>query len=208
MKTATLSHCTSLSAQALFLMLMPSVRCHARHAFRRLRQLEQEEAVQDVLVQVFITCVQLATHGQQSKAYPSALARFAIARYREGRRAGQPTRSRDLMSEARLQRQSRCCGRPIQQREDWQAAVAADSRTPVLDQVCFRMDFPVWLSHLSERQRRIAHTLALGNTVTEAARLHRVTPARISQLRQELRESWLEFERELPPDSCTGSPAR
>lgn len=194
MNPATLTHRTSVSSQALFLLLMPAVKRYAQHAFRRLRHCEQEEAVQEVLVQVFMACVQLAAQGQQSKAYPSAMARFAIARYRDGRRAGQPTRSRDLLSEARWRRQGRCLNRPVQQREAWQSAVADDSRTPILDQVCFRMDFPAWLSSLTERQRAIAHTLSLGNTAAETAQQHGITPARVSQLRQELRESWQQFE--------------
>ena len=208
MNLATLAQRTSVSSQALFLLLMPSVKRHAQHAFRRLRQLEQEEAVQEVLAQVFIACVQLAAQGQQSKAYPSAMARFAIARYRDGRRAGQPTRSRDLLSEARWRRQGRCLNRPVQQREGWQSAVADDSRTPILDQVCFRMDFPVWLSSLSERQRGIAHTLSMGNTAEETARKHQITPARVSQLRQELRESWLKFEGDLAPTVAANAISR
>ena len=208
MNPATLTHRTSVSSQALFLVLMPSVKRHAQHAFRRLRQLEQEEAVQEVLVQVFIACVQLTAQGQQSKAYPSAMARFAVARYRGGRRSGQPTKSRDLLSEARWRRQGRCFTRPVQQREGWQAAVADDSRTPILDQICFRMDFPVWLSSLSERQRAIAHTLSLGNTAAEAARQHQITTARVSQLRQELRKSWQKFEGDLVPTVAANAMAR
>jgi len=37
-----------------------------------------------------------------------------------------------------------------------------DYQTPVPDQVCFRIDFPEWLSRLPNRDRRVAEALANG----------------------------------------------
>jgi len=75
----------------------------------------------------------------------------------------------------------------------WIEAVVEDSRTPVPDQVAFRIDFPAWLRLQTKRNRRIAEALAVGNTTGEVARRFKLSPARISQLRQDFHQSWQEF---------------
>ena len=196
---------SATTPQALFLLVLPAVRNHAQHAFRRLQRFEREEALQEVLVQVYIACVRLTAQGEQARAYPSALARFAIARYREGRRAAQPTCSRDVLSEARRSQPGCQVAHLSSQPEGWQTAVADDSRTPIPDQVSFRLDFPVWLHSLSSRQRRMVRTLTLGYSTGEAARRHRVTAARVSQIRRELRDSWNRFAGDRQLEVTVGS---
>ena len=68
-----------------------------------------------------------------------------------------------------------------------------NDRTPVADQVAFRIDFPAWLNGLSARDRQIVDELAVGERPGDVARRFRVSPARISQLRSELRHSWEGF---------------
>ena len=72
-----------------------------------------------------------------------------------------------------------------------------DHRTPVVDQVCFRVDFPDWLSRLNRRNRRIAESLAHGNSTHAVARQFRVSAGRVSQLRREFYESWEQFQQGL-----------
>ncbi len=55
--------------------------------------------------------------------------------------------------------------------------------TPIPDQVAFRLDFPLFMATLNERQRGMAVDLASGMTTTEVARKHNVTPAAVSQFR-------------------------
>jgi DNA-binding NarL/FixJ family response regulator len=59
------------------------------------------------------------------------------------------------------------------------------------------------LETLSRRDRRIAKTLAMGHTTGDVARRFRLSPGRISQLRQALRLSWQEFQGETPDGSQT-----
>ena len=59
-----------------------------------------------------------------------------------------------------------------------------------------RIDFADWLRLLPERSRRIAETLATGETTKKAAKRFRVTPGRISQLRRELQQNWQDFQGE------------
>lgn len=56
-------------------------------------------------------------------------------------------------------------------------------RTPILDQVAFRLDLPAFMATLNERQRAMAADLASGMSTSEAARKHGVTPGAVSQFR-------------------------
>lgn len=46
--------------------------------------------------------------------------------------------------------------------------------------------------------RAVAETLALGNTTGQVARTFDVSPGRVSQLRQEFKTSWQNFQGERP----------
>jgi hypothetical protein len=66
-------------------------------------------------------------------------------------------------------------------------------RTPVADAVAFRHDFPLWLSTLGDRNRRIAEDMMLGERTLDLAARHGISPARVSQLRREFRQGWGRF---------------
>jgi len=68
-----------------------------------------------------------------------------------------------------------------------------DRQTPVPDQVAFRIDFPAWLAIHPRRDRRIAETLAVGHSTTEAAKRFHVSAGRISQKRRDFHASWQTF---------------
>ena len=55
--------------------------------------------------------------------------------------------------------------------------------TPVPDAVAFRLDFPVFLSTLNERQRAMAIDLASGMTTAEVAKKQGVSAPAVSQFR-------------------------
>jgi hypothetical protein len=55
-------------------------------------------------------------------------------------------------------------------------------------------DFASWLRLLPTLRRKIALALASGETTSATAKKFGVTPARISQLRQWLKESWEAFQ--------------
>ena len=55
------------------------------------------------------------------------------------------------------------------------------------------MDFAAWLRSLPKRDRKMAVTLATGETTVEAAKQFGVSPSRISQVRRELQDSWNDF---------------
>src|SRR5205085_7671788 len=72
-------------------------------------------------------------------------------------------------------------------------ALHDNPRSPVPDQVCFRLDFPCWLNTLTERDRRVVGDLMAGERTLDVADKHGLSPARVSQLRREFMEGWLAF---------------
>jgi hypothetical protein len=72
-------------------------------------------------------------------------------------------------------------------------ALVDNTRTPVDEQVAFRLDFPAWLNTLSDRDRRVVEDLMQGERTLDVARKHGLSPGRISQLRREFLEGWRRF---------------
>lgn len=179
-----------------FVALLPCVRNCVTFAFRLLPDDEREEAVQEAVANAFVAFARLAAKGRFDRVFPSALARFAVAQVRAGRRVGASMGSRDVLSP-----RARRTGRVIVERLDgrdtpersWHELVADDHRTPVPDQVWFRIDYPDWLSRLPDRTRRIACALAHGSSGQQVAREFGLSEPRVSQLRRELNDSWQQF---------------
>lgn len=180
--------CPNAPWQTLCAAMIPVVRRYAATAFRRLRGDNFDDAVQETIANACVALARLAGQGRLDRAYPSVLARFAIRQVRSGRRVGNAQRRRDALSPMP------CDGaRPTRAHNEWLEAIVEDPYTPVFEQVCFRVDFPVWLDRLAELPRRVALALAFGDSTGEVAAACGVTPARISQLRRELHDSWQAF---------------
>jgi DNA-binding NarL/FixJ family response regulator len=56
------------------------------------------------------------------------------------------------------------------------------------------LDFEAWLSRMPSRRRQIAEYLAQGHQTIDVAKRFRLSPGRISQIREEFRRSWLAFQ--------------
>jgi len=183
-----------------FLRLLPQIYDYAIPAFRDLQRDEREEAVQETVAQAFVLFVRLMQRRRAELVFPTIIARFAIARVREGRTLGTGLNSRDVSSRYAQRKRGFSVGRLDRRngrKDRWLEAMVEDHHTPVVDQVCFRIDFPEWLARLSRRNRRIAESLACGNSTNDVAREFRLTAARVSQLRRELRASWEGFHERL-----------
>jgi hypothetical protein len=90
--------------------------------------------------------------------------------------------------------------------DSWRAAVADSRNTDPAEAAAFRIDFAEWLSSHSERQRELIAAFAQGERPSDVSRKLGVTPGRVSQLRSELRASWLRFQGEEQP-TLDGLPA-
>lgn len=176
--------------------MLPSIVAYARTAFRHLGPEARQDAVEETVANALVAFVHLVQLQKADIAYPTVLARFAVAQIHDGRRVGNRLNVRDVLSPYAQRRKNlfvERLDRYNNHEEQWLEAVVQDHRTPVPDQAAFRCDFPTWLARLPRRDRKIAQALAVGGTTSEVANQFRVSPGRISQLRRELHQSWQEF---------------
>jgi hypothetical protein len=202
---ATLQVCPEANRQAAepdFLEMLPTIRRVASYAFRHLRRAVREDYMAEVIANAFAAFRRLVARGKAALAYPTVLARFAIRQVREGRCVGSKRNVQDVMSPYG----QRCKGFSVQslpeasERNEWQELVVEDRHASPAEVAGFKIDFADWLKQLQRSKRQVALRLATGDTTSDAARRFQVTQSRVSQLRQELRQNWDEFqgEREQP----------
>jgi len=183
--------------------MVPAIVIQARFAFRHLKPEAREEAIEEVIANALVAFVRLVQLQKVELAYPSALARYAVAQILDGRRVGNRLNVRDVLSPyAQKEKHIKVerLDRFDEKDNEWVEAVVEDDRTPIPDQVAFRCDFPAWLDTLPRRNRRIAKTLALNHTTGEVAKRFGVSAGRISQLRRDLERSWQQFHGEAASD--------
>jgi len=185
-----------------FLAMLPEIRRRASLAFRNLPKVTREDLIEEVVVNALVVYKRLYDQGKVELAYPTVLARYGIRQVNDGRRVGSKLNVKDVSSKHCQQKK----GFALQRLDRfdkyegvWLEAVAEDRRTPVPDQVWFRIDFPQWLNRLSTRDRRIAEALAAGSRPGEVAAALGVYPAKISRKRREFHDSWRAFHGETGP---------
>jgi len=179
-----------------FLKMLPKIRSYAQNAFRHLDPESREDAVQEVIVNVATATACLVKRGKTKEIFPTVLVGYAIAQFHDGRRVGNRLRVTEVLSSYAQRRKGfmvQRLDRYDRDADEWIEAVVEDHRTPVPEQVAFRIDFPAWLAILSKRHRRIAEALAVGNSTSLVAKWFRLSAGRISQLRGELCQSWQDF---------------
>ena len=179
-----------------FMGLLPMILNYVRPAFRELGPEAQAESVQEAVAGAFVAYARLVELGKENLAFATVLARYSVAHVRAGRQVGGRLNAQDVSSKYCQQRKRIRLGRldrfdPVE--GGWEETIIEDHRTPILDQVAFRCDFPAWLDSLPPRDRQVAECLAQGHSTTEVARRFGLSLARVSQLRRELSTSWLAF---------------
>jgi hypothetical protein len=179
-----------------FLQLLPAILRHARISCRRLNAEAREELAQEAVANAMVAYVRLVEFGKSHVAAATPLARFALAQARDGRKVGGKLNVRDVMSVSCRNRNEVV----VEQLDCWDAATECWQEVLVEDKTCTpaelaasRIDFIAWLASLSVRGREIAKMLANGGGTLEVASKFKLSPARVSQLRRELWESWVEF---------------
>jgi hypothetical protein len=179
-----------------FVALLPVIVNYVAPAFRKLRPEAKAEAVQEAVANACVAYARLVERGKENLAFATVLAKFAVAQVWSGRQVGGRLNIRDVSSvyaQWRKQFHVERLDRFDPEEGCWLEAVVEDHRTPVAEQVWFRIDFPAWLETLPRRKRRIAHALAEGHRTTDVARQFELSMARVSQLRRELFDSWQQF---------------
>jgi hypothetical protein len=192
-------HSTQSAVHAKFLEMLPSIRRQAIFAFRKASYDAREEMIAEVVAKAYRAFCRLVQRGKEDVAFATPLAQFAIRRVRSCRFLGGRQRHRDVMLA-----HDQAAGRTVVERLDhfdreesqWREIVVEDHRAGPAEIAACRIDFASWLRLLPVRRRKVALTLARGESTSEAAKKFGVTPARVSQLRLWLKQSWEQFQGE------------
>jgi len=192
-----------------FVKMLPLIERQADFAFRRLRAEARHEMVSEVVANAYCAFAAAVKRERQHFAHPLSLAMYAIRQVRSGRMTGGRRNSNDVSSRyaqstKRLRVES--LDRFDPKTRAWQEVLVADRRSGPAETAAARLDTGAWLNALRPEYRRIAEALACGERTAVVARLFGKSPGRISQLRQELKQSWDQFQRATAMDQP--SPAR
>lgn len=193
------------ASQEKFEQLLPLIQKKAAYAFRHFKSEQKEELVAEAVANAYCAFVRLVRRGLESIAYSTPLALFAIKQIRSGRRVGTKLNTRDLMSEHTHGARGITVERLDQyqkEEEGWLEVVVEDRRSGPADVVATRLDFADWFASLPQRRRKIATTLAAGESTAQTAAMFRVSPSRVSQIRRELHASWRRFQGEDGDEGC------
>ena len=197
---------SAVRLHAGFLKLLPRIESHARIHFRHVRcPGRRDDLVAEAVACAWKWYVRAVAVGKDPADFPAAFAFKAACHARAGRRLCRSDSARDALSPV-----AQCRHNFVTQTlPEFESGVEGNevidalrdnTVTPPADQAAFRIDFPGWLSRLPERKRRIVQSMALGLGTGELASRHKVSPARVSQLRRELHADWRRFHGE--PVAC------
>jgi len=183
-----------------FLCLLPGIRRHARVSFRHLQGDARDEAIQDVVAHALVAFIRLVQLGRSEIVYAGPLARFAVARVRDGRRVGGSVNVQDVTSpHCQLHKciHVQSLDVPDEHVGGWQEILIEDRTATPADIAITRIDFYNWLRSLSRQQRQVAKVLATGETTQGVARRFNISSGRVSQVRRELHDAWRRFQGEI-----------
>ena len=188
-----------------FLAILDGLRGHARVVFRDRRcPHARDDAVAEAVALAWRWYAGLASNGKDPAAFPGALAALAARAVRCGRRLCGQERARDVLSPtAQVRKGFAVCS--LSQGGSLSGgflgeALRDNTQSPVPEQAAFRIDFPVWLTTLCERDRRVCEDLMAGNATVEVARRYGLSPGRVSQLRRQFLDGWRRFCGDHQPD--------
>jgi len=185
--------------QAKFLELLPTIDHQAHVAFRGEPEERRQDLVAEVIANCWVAFVRLMERGLEDMIYPTPLARYAIKQVRSGRKVGTKLNVRDVSSEYAQRSKGFAVGRLDrydQRKQEWKEILIEDRHAGPAETAASRIDFAEWLHSLPHRSRRIAESLATGETTQKTAKRFRVSAARISQMRRELKDAWDVFQGE------------
>ncbi len=196
---------------AAFVSILPRIELHAHVYFRGIRCPQRKaDAVQETLAISWRWFVRLVERGKDPLSFPVVLASYAARAVRCGRRLCGQEKGKDAMSGIAQQRHGFVVQalphstastheeryshvRGQRQQDAMEERLRDNTQTPVPEQVCFRIDFPAWLTTLTGRERRLVREMANSERTMDLSQRFDLSPARISQLRRELHNDWTRF---------------
>ncbi len=183
--------------QSGFLGMLPTIKRILSYRFRNISDNEaREEALQEAECSACVAYARLASQGRAHVARPTSLAQYAVAHYWAGRRVGTALNIKDVCSvycQRRKGARVRSLARWNAVQGGWREMLVEDRTASPADLAASRIDFAAFMASLSQRARRIAELLVIGESANHVAELLGVSAARISQIRRELQAAWESF---------------
>lgn len=180
------------------LAILPRIETHAQIYFRHIKsQVEKEEAIAETVALAWKWYVRLVRRGKDVSGFVSTFASYPARAVKCGRRVFGMERAKDVLSSRAQQRHGFTVDKlpDISTLSDnpYSEPLADNTRTPPPEAAAFRIDWPAWLRTRTRRDRRVIRDMALGERTKHLAHKHKLSPARISQLRREYAEDWQRF---------------
>lgn len=198
--------------QSKFLAFLPRIERHARIVFRDVTcTVKKADYIAETIALAWKWFLRLAARGKDATQFASALATYAARAVRSGRRLCGQLRSKDVLSETAQRRHGftveSCQSAPSashkihdrvvrssQEPGAFEERLRDNVKTPVPDQVAFRLDWPAFYNTLPYRDRQLAEFLSHGHSAKRAADRFQLTPGRVTQLRQQWCRQWRVFQ--------------
>jgi hypothetical protein len=157
--------------------------------FRHLDPDAREEAIQNAIVLAFRYWRRLVASGRDADGLLKTVLWWACHHSRRGRQGGGRAR---IKPKCVLDYSRRGMGGvTVEPGLNLNFLIGRSASVP--DTVAFRVDTPAFLSTLPERDRQIAHDLAIGEGTKEVAKKYRVSAPAISQFRTRFRKKYDAF---------------
>jgi hypothetical protein len=176
-----------------FLEMLPRIVRQAKNSFRHLSPEAKEDAICEVIANACVAYRRLWERNELHRAFPTALTNFGVKRFRAGRRVGSRLNGRDVTSEYCRHK----TGVVIESSSQLIQLLTEDRHAGPAEIAASRIDVGAWMSSLPQRTRRLAESLASGESTRSAAKVFGLSPGRISQLRRELHTTWRVFQGEI-----------
>jgi hypothetical protein len=174
-----------------------------RTAFRHQTWIDLEEVHAEATAAAIQSHRRIRASGKDPSPFLGRLAVLAVSHVYSGRHVGGSQNSTDAMSDHARRRHGfrvLSLSNHYPSRDGRSVSTIADHlrestlRSPVYEAAAFRVDFPQFLTTLSQRDRAMALFLAVGNRAKAAASHFGLSAARISQLRHKWQRAWLRFQ--------------
>ena len=176
-----------------FLAMLPAIVTHARISFRHLNPEARDEAIQETVCNACCAFARLAELDKLDLAYPTVLARYAVAQVRDGRKVGGKLNVRDVLSPY-CQRCKKIVVERLDQYDEeedaWREVLIEDRHAGPAQTAAARLDLALWFKLMAPKDRRIAKALAAGDRTGNVASKFGVSAGRISQKRREFMADW------------------
>ena len=190
-----------------FLALLPRIELHARIYFRFLPHDRKDEAVAETVALAWHWFLRLTKRGKDVTQFVSALASYAARAVSSGRRLCGQLPSKDVLSDVAQRRHGFTVqALPQGTRHPFEEVYASvqgqrhidaleemlrdNTVTPPPDAAAFRVDWPLFLVGLTQRDQDLALFLSLGQSGKAAAAKFGLSPGRVTQLRQQWCREW------------------